>query len=158
MTVTPLADDERAWLKELHAELWPEQAKKKGPVIAIDALRPLTTLEFTRLSDLITTRGLVTSMFSSNMFGGYGMDVYEHEPFPGTGPVFLLRLVEDNHPDPHPLQISEEGYKKHIRRGGGVGRDDAWESFSRFTHSKQNREWLTQYRMESPFDRGHYDY
>jgi len=125
--------------------------------LKLEALRPLTFLEFKRVCELIEARGLVTRMFSASMFGAYGMDIYEHEPFPGTGPVFLLRLVEDNHPDPHPLEIAD-GYRKHVRQGGGTGRDDAWESFSRFTHSEQNREWLKSYHMDPPRERGHYDY
>ncbi len=155
--IVALTDEERTWLKELHTELWPEGHRKKDR-IELEAHRPLTVPEFQRVRELVETRGLVTAMFSSSMFGGYGMDLYEHEPFPGTGPIHLLRIVEGNHPDPHPLQVSEEGYKKHIRRSGGVGRDDAWESFSKFTHSERNREWLQFYKMDPPKDRSYYDY
>jgi hypothetical protein len=151
-----LTDEERAWLRALQTALWPKSRPKDR--FEIDASRPLTFLEFERVRKLIETRGLVTSMFSSSMFGGYGMDVYEHEPFPGTGPLHLLRLVEGNHPDPHPLEVSETGYDRHIRKPGGVGRDDAWESFSKFTHSERNREWLQGYMMDLPKERSYYDY
>lgn len=152
-----LNDEDRKWLTALDAELWPPK-EKKGTTITLEAERPLTHVEFKRICTLIEDHGLLTSMFCTSMFGGYGMDVYEHEPFPGTGPTHLLRLVEDHMPVPHPVLVIEEGYDKHIRPGGGVGRTDAWESFSRFTHSEQNAAWLKSYKMDPPQPRGHYDY
>src|ERR1051325_1267198 len=161
MNVYTLTEDERQWLKDLNEDLWPPQEQAAGQknkfLIELDAKRILRWTEFQKVLDLIETRRLLTHMFCTSMFGGYGMDVYEHEPFPGAGPVHILRLVEGHHPDPHRWQIAE-CYDKHVRKGGGVGRDDAWESFSKFTHSEMNAEWLKYYKMSPPENRSSYDY
>lgn len=162
MNVYTLTDEERKWLQDLDKDLWPpppepeEFPARKQIHIKLEATRRLKHLEFQRVLKIVEERHLLTNMFCSNMFGGYGMDVLEHEPFPGAGPIHLLRLVEDNVPDPHRLKVGN-GYKKHIKQPGS-GRDDAWEFFSKFTHSKQNAEWLKSYKMEPPRSRGSYDY
>jgi hypothetical protein len=159
VSVYTLTEEERAWLKAVHAELWPDQHIKKNEVshrIKLTAHRPLTHVEFSRVLELIDARSLLTQMFSTSMFGGYGMHVYEHEPFPNTAPMLLLMLIEDHLPDPHRLAVAE-GDTRHIKRPG-AGRDDAWESFSKFTHSERNIEWLKGYKMELPRDRSYYDY
>jgi len=154
----PLSEEGRQWLEDLEEDLWPkEHVKKPGMRIKLTAKRPLTFLEFKRVQELIESYGLLTSFFCTSMFGGYGMDVLEHELFPGTGPRHLLRLVEDNLPDPHRLLVSEEGYDKHVKRPG-EGRDDAWEAFSKYTHTEHNIAWLKAYKMELPRSRTHYDY
>jgi hypothetical protein len=156
-----MTDEERQWLVNLHEDLWPKSHTSKNPNIrhriTMEALRPLTPEELGRVEALISERGLLTSMFSSSMFGGYGMDVYEHEPTPGIGPVHLLRLVEGNMPEPAPEQVAA-GYVAHKRPGGGVGRQDAWECFSKYTHSEQNAGWLKSYQMRPPESRSCYDY
>lgn len=154
-----LTEEERQWLTDLDEELWPKEAKReaKKQKIKLEASRALQWTEFQKVLTLVEERRLLTSMFCTSMFGGYGMDVYEHEPFPGAGPIHLLRLVEDNLPNPHRLQVGE-GYDKHIRKEPGVGRDDAWESFSKFTHSEMNAEWLKSYKMDPPRHRSSYDY
>lgn len=38
------------------------------------------------------------------------------------------------------------------------GRDDAWELFSKYTHSEKNREWLKQYGLRPSRERSSYDY
>ncbi len=159
--MSDLTEEERQWLQALNEELWPpltvdERRAGKGR-IKLEASRTLQWTEFQQVLKLVDERRLLTSMFSSGMFGGYGMSVWEHELFPGSGPTPILRLVEDNLPDPHRLQV-REGYDKHVRKEPGVGRDDAWESFSKFTHSETNKEWLKSYRMDPPRERSHYDY
>ncbi len=161
VNVYTLTDEERQWLVDLHAQLWPDSHTKLAPNIkhriSIDAIRPLTADELSRVMGLVGERHLVTSMFSTSMFGGYGMDVYEHEPTPGIGPVFLLRLVEGHMPVPTAEQEAEDP-DRYKRPGGGVGRQDAWECFSTFTHSERNAEWLKSYGMRPPKSRSYYDY
>jgi hypothetical protein len=96
-------------------------------------------------------------MFCTSMFGGYGMDVYEHEPAPTVGPVPLLRLVEGHMPVPTPEEVAANP-GRYQRPGGGVGRQDAWEFFSKFTHSERNAGWLASYKMRPPQPRSSYDY
>jgi hypothetical protein len=159
--VYTLTAEERKWLTELNDELWPpltlEERRSGKHRIKLEAKRILQWTEFQKVMGIVETHRLLTSMFCTSMFGGYGMDVYEHEPFPGAGPLHVLRLIEDHLPDPHRLQVGE-GYDKHIRKTPGVGRDDAWESFSKFTHSDRNTEWLKFYKMDPPRNRSHYDY
>jgi hypothetical protein len=156
-----ITDEERQWLVDLNEALWPKSHTSTNPNIryriSMEALRPLTTEELGRVEAIILERGLMTSMFSTSMFGGYGMDVYEHEPTPGIGPLHLLRLVEGHMPEPTPEQTAVDP-GRHQRPGGGVGRQDAWECFSKHTHSERNAGWLTSYKMRPPQSRSHYDY
>lgn len=161
MSVYTLTDEERQWLVDLNGKLWPKEHTGTNPNIksriSMDALRTLTWEEFKEVERLVEQRTLLTSMICTGMFGGYGMDVYEHEVAPDLGPTLLVRLVEGHMPDPHRIQIAE-GYNKHIRPGGGRGRQDAWEFFSKFTHSERNAGWLASYKMRAPRDQHHYDY
>lgn len=163
MNVYTLTDEERKWLTDLDKDLWPPPPppegfpQKKQITIKLEARRTLKVGEFQEVLKLIKDRRLVTQMFCTSMFGGYGMDVFEHEPCPGAGAIHLLRLVEDHIPKPTASQV-KKGHDKHLRKVPGVGRDDAWESFSAFTHSKQNVEWLKHYKMTLPESRGSYDY
>lgn len=143
-SVYTLVDEEREWLRAVHNRLWPAQ---------VGSLRPrrdpppkqLSQTELEGILGVIQERSLITSMFCSGMFGGYGMNVYEHEPFPGAGPLLLLALAENHLPGTC------------VKRPG-EGRDDAWEIFSRFTHSEKNAQWLQSYRMDPPRSRTFYDY
>lgn len=136
-------------LRELQKELWPTPVGS-GNTIKIKAKRPLTADEVKIILKTIKQEKLLTEMFSANMFGGYGMDVYEHESYPGTGPVFLLRITEYDLPKEMNSQLGKPS--------GGCGSTDAWELFSQYTHSKQNREWLKMYNYPAPQERYHYDY
>lgn len=160
-SVYTLTEEERRWLTDLNEALWPpltlEEQRSGRSRIKLEANRTLQWTEFQQILKLVEDRRLLTQMFSSSMFGGYGISVFEHEPAPGVGPIHLLRLIEDHHPVPHRLEI-REGYDKHLRKYPGVGRDDAWESFSKFTHSETNKEWLKSYKMDLPRERSHYDY
>ncbi len=134
-SVYTLGSEERAWLQALHKRLWPAQGTQ--PV--------LSPMELTSVLSVVQDRSLLTNMFCSGMFGGYGMHILEHELFPGVGPVHLLSLDEKHLPGPC------------VKRPG-EGRDDAWEVFSRFTHSERNVQWLKGYRMDLPRPRTSYDY
>jgi len=167
-----LQDEDRAWLKTLHLDLWPEPDRRTKGEKVRDHFFPesrktpepkppkelLTQEELDRILDLVREHKLLTSMFSSNMFGGYGMHVYEHEPYPGTGPSKLIAITEDHLPPPTRLERAVGDGEKRPKKHPGCGRDDAWEMFSPFTHSEQNREWLKSYKMEPPRDRTYYDY
>lgn len=161
MNLYTMTDDERKWLVDLNEALWPKSHTSTNPGIkhriSMDALRPLTADELARVEVLISERGLLTSMFSTSMFGGYGMDVYEHELAPDLGPTPLLRLVEGHMPVPTPEEEAADPVR-YRRPGGGVGRQDAWECFSKFTHSERNAELLASYKMRAPRERSSYDY
>lgn len=159
-SVYTLTDEDRTWLQSLNAELWAKEHLETPEIkhrIEIKARRPLTPAELERVEAIILGHSLMTDMFCIGMFGGYGMDVYEHEPAPDMGPIHLLRLVEGNMPDPTPEQLAENP-GKYSRPGGGVGRDDAWECFSKHTHSERNVGWLKSYKRRPPEVRSRYDY
>jgi len=152
-----LPDAERDWLKSLQESLWPKDRKNGSPV-KLEAHRQLTHEEKKRVFGLIETHGLVVEMFSSNMFGGYGIAVYDHEPYPHTGPQHLLTLTEDNLPWRSRLSRIDGETKPGPDKFPGCGRDDAWELFSKYTHSEQMRAWIKQYKLHAPRERSHYDY
>jgi len=98
--------DDLEWLRKLDRELWPK-SKGQNPV-----KQDLTREEFERVLACIAKYKLVAEMYSTNMFGGYGMRLYEHEPYPDH----IAGNVKEMSP-----------------RLPGCGRDDAWEIFSKFT-------------------------
>lgn len=159
-SVYTLTDEDRDWLKGLDADLWAKEHLESPEIkhrITMTARRPLTPAELEKMGAIVTGHNLLTDMFCVGMFGGYGMDVFEHEPAPDMGPIRLLRLVEGHMPEPTSEQLAVDP-DRYSRPGGGVGRQDAWEFFSKFTHSERNIGWLKSYKMRLPRDRGSYDY
>lgn len=133
------------WMRELHARLSDPDLEK------------LSKPEFERFLKAIHEYGLLTQMYSAKMFGGYGMRIFEHPIFPGLPPTKLLSITEDHIPAPTQYDhLIGEARPKHRERG--CGRDDAWEIFSKFTHSEQNRQWLRRYGMTDSMSREQYDY
>ena len=161
-------DDDIAWLKKLQDDLWPPEPPPPRPTrsnpyagmkIKLEARRTLSKEELDRALACIPKHKLIAEMFSTNMFGGYGMRLYEHEPYPDTGAQFLIALIEDHLPVATRYDhISGNLPKKPERRGQGCGREDAWELFSKFTHSEQNREWVKKYGLDEPKYQSYYDY
>lgn len=146
-----LDDDTRAWMKALGKEL-PAASRWE------DAKRILTYEERDRIFATVESCNLLTSMFSKGMFGGFGISIYEHPVYPGAPPTRLLWLTEDNLPPPSRFDRVGGKQLKRTRPGPGCGFDDAWELFSKYTHSTRNHGWLVAYRMDLPQDRSYYDY
>lgn len=142
-------------LTKLNYSLWQEQefwfdkntGRCVGSINKLDTSRILDDVEVDSIFLFVKTHKLLTQMFCCNMFGGYGIDIFEHELYPGAEPNHLLRLTEDHLP-----KIKDE------KKKSGEGRKCAWDLFSKFTHSKENIEWLKYYKMELPHDRSFYDY
>ncbi len=153
----PLPDVERDWLKALQGSLWPENRKKNSPV-KLEAHRLLTYEEKDRLFHDIETYSLVVEMFSSNMFGGYGIYVYAHELYPHTGPDFLVAITEDNLPPSSRLERVTGDAAPLPKKVPGCGRDDAWDLFSKYTHTEQMKEWVKLYKLKPPREQSYYDY
>ena len=84
------------------------------------------------------------------------MVIYDHPPCFGVPPIKTFDLSERVLPpfDRYDRIVSE----KPPEGKPGCGQDRAWELFSRYTHSEQNRKWLEYYGMDPPRERGHYDY
>ena len=140
-------EEDLRWLKELNEKLWKKAEKPigfKSPV-ATQAQRHIDMDDLGRVFRIIEEHKLVTELRSSNMFGGYGMLVYGPPTFPGVPLEVIFSVIEDNLPTP-------------CKRVPGSGRDDAWEMFSKYTHSEQNRAWLKMYKMDPPRERTYYDY
>lgn len=160
------ADEDLAWLRALHASLWPP-GHKNVDVVAYRASRTLTYEEWARVEPLVVELPLVANMFSANMFGGYGMELLAHEAYPGTGPSSVLTLIETHFPNPlwserptlyERVANPDLETRGAVMRRSGCGRDDIWALFSKHTHAARNREWLSGYRMDAPRDRSSYDY
>lgn len=151
--------EETQWLMDLQRSLWPPKERWYDSPVSMKTFRELTFKEWERVKELIEGRGLLTMMVSVNMFGGYGMEVYLHAVTDGVPPVKVLLIHEDNLPSPTRIQIAASDVPlTRPERVPGSGRDDAWKAFSRYTHSKQNRQWLGYYKLEAPQEREHYDY
>lgn len=144
-----IRDYELSALKELNKSLFPTP-QGGGNGIKLKAVRKLTAKEVQVIFEVIEHCNLLTSMFSANMFGGYGINVYDHESYPGTGPTHLLTITEFDLP---PEMNAKDG-----QAAMGSGSEDAWNLFSKYTHSDQNRAWLKMYKMSEPQERYYYDY
>lgn len=141
-----------AWLKALHAELWPPQPPRydnrgrRVPIIKLEAKRQLSADEWQRVCRAIVEHQLIAEMIGTNMFGGVGVVLYEHPVYPGLPVERVLTLTQDHLPDGDP------------EPSGGRCSREAWQVFSEFTHTDRNREWLTRYGLPLPQNPGHYDY
>jgi hypothetical protein len=155
--MVPLPDVERDWLKALQESLWPEDRKNASPV-KLEAHRLLTDEERDRLFKDIETYSLVVEMFSSNMFGGYGIHVYAHELYPHTGPDFLLAITEDNLPPRNRFERVTEDKPPARKKVPGSGQEEAWDLFSKYTHSERMKEWVKLYKLKPPREQSYYDY
>ena len=138
----------RAWLAKLQSELWERDTRD-----LLTTARRLTGEEFQRIQRLIGDEPLVTRMGTSNFGFKFCLDLYEHPVTPGVKPMFLLSISEKHLPPPSGLErvLADDG-KKWDRS------DFAWETFSRYTHSDLNRQWLDFYGWEAPKERRHYEY
>jgi hypothetical protein len=153
-------EEDLHWLRELNKTLWKPAEKPLRPSspVAVQAQRQVDQDDLDRLCRCIEEHKLVTSMFSSNMFGGYGMHVYAPAVFPGVPLEMVFTIIEDNLPIPTRYDHINGTARNPARRTPGSGRDDAWEVFSKYTHSEQNRSWLRLYKMDPPRERSYYDY
>ncbi len=143
------------WLKELEVELWPKKQREEGRAntphgavqIKLHAKRRLTKEEWGRVCRTILEEKLVVEMVGTNMFGGVGIVVYEHPVQPGMDHEYVLTLTQDHLP-------GEEDPKPTL----GSCLRKAWEVFSEFTHSDQNKAWLKKYGLAEPREAPGYDY
>ncbi len=142
-SVYTLTAEDRKYLTDLEEILWPKDHRQSR--IKLEPKRQLERAEFSRVLEIVETHNLLTSMFTTSMFGGVGMDILEHEAAPDVGPTHLLRLIEGHVPGPN------------TRQPGGSS-DEAWEAFSKFTHSPRNVRWLKSYKMDAPRSRSSYEY
>lgn len=155
------SDDPLKWLRDLDSEVWKEEVSyvtspRLRKVVSLVVSRPLTKQESGQVFACVKEEGLLTQMGSDSMFGGYCMSVFDHPPCYGVPPILAFRFSERILPP----------FDRYDRLGGelppeknpGCGTDRAWELFSRYTHSEQNRKWLEYYGMEPPRERGYYDY
>lgn len=171
-----LADEDRNWLKKLHGELYPPDDTRtfldkkmeglfphhsKKPVPPVPRAK-LTHDELERVVGLIRGAKLLTVLRPHGPICGAQMMIYEHEFYPGTGPEPLVILMDEHLPDlnnrtwfEHLLEIPPTRKRK---KGAGEIDPEAWDFFTTFTHSKQNREWLAHYGIDMKFDKTYYDY
>lgn len=143
------------WLVGLHEELYRDEGQNRIQVVSS---RRLTNQEFARVLAAIEKHKLVAEMVCTSMFGAYGMRLYEHELYPGTGARELVLINEEQLPVPTRYEHMEGTAKPIPERRSGCGRDDAWEVFSKYTHAEQNRVWLKQYKLQESKYRSYYDY
>ncbi len=170
-----LAGEDRAWLKELEGELYPPKDPDNGPWLRrLDEVmgrppRPkppeprelVTREELDRIFKIVEEAPLLTCLFAHGVICGVGITLYEHEQFPGTGPEALFHLKDDHIPrlDDRTVYQHLRGVPEKTRKHSpGDVRGDVWELFSKYTHSQQNREWITHYKIRMNFEKVSYDY
>lgn len=153
-----LSDEDREWLKALNEKLWPPD--HKNGVVSLEASRQLSNNEYERVTRLLDEENLVLEFISTNMFGGYGLRIYDHEPFPGTGAQYLGTLIEGH------LPAKRTRFERDVLKPGkkapdhtpGSGSQRAWDYFSKYTHTDKMKALCKQYKLEAPRGQGHYDY
>lgn len=145
------------WLRELETLLWSDE--EKGIRFKLHAKRELSKDEWSRVCAAIAKHKLIVEMINTNMFGGVGIQLYEHPPVPGVDEAeYLLTLTQDHLPGPtryDHLRGEIPEVEEHVP---GSCRRDAWETFSALADTEQNRRWLKQYGLQPPRDAGYYDY
>ncbi len=173
-----LNDEDRAWLKALHAELWApgdtrnykqkfrDQVREEmdpgwKPTLSPEPREQVTREELFRALDLIEPGPLVVGLYCSGMFGGIGISLYEHEVYCGTGAELLLNISEQHLP-----RLLDRTVYEHMRgveprdqkKRSGDCRDDAWDLFTKYAFIPRNIEWCRKYRIELHIERLHYQY
>ena len=157
-TLAPFRED-LTWLQEFSERIWPEIGRStRGYFWDVE---PITHEELIKLCEVIERNDFVVHLWTYGPLGGIGMSLIQHEVYPGTGPEEVFRIKDEHIPEgsrtwhERLLGVSE---KKVESRGQGCIRQDVWELFSQFSHTKQNRQWLTKYKLKMHFEPGHYDY
>lgn len=155
-----VVEDDIRWLKELHEKLWAPAEKPLtfASPVAVQAQRRVTQGDLERAFECIEKHELVTEMFSSNMFGGYGMSVYAPPIFLEVPLERIFWIVEENLPTPTRYDYINGTVKDRPKKTPGSGRDDAWEMFSKYTHSEKNQAWLKRFKLAPSRERSYYDY
>ena len=141
------------WLKELEAELWPEEQQKKGRIetphgavqLKLEAKKRLTEEEWDRIRNVVDEEKLIVEMVGTNMFGGVGIVIYEQPCQPGMDHECVLTLTEE-----HLLGD--------IGATGGACSREAWGAFSELSDTEQNKAWLKQYGLRQPRPASSFDY
>jgi hypothetical protein len=156
--VPPLSEENRKWMQDLEKELWPKS--HKNGVVSLKAYRFLTEGELEHLTSILESGSVVVEMICTNMFGGYGIRIYEHEPYPHVGPQFILCVIEDHLPLSDGRKARPGGHHKlddedHVP---GSGSTRAWEYFSKYTHTKSMKAMCEHYKLNKPEERSYYDY
>ncbi len=166
-----LSDEERAWFEALQSELYPVQKNAGQRLIDfLDKVPPtvprerITHSELDRVCELIRREKLVTVLFPWNAICGVGMHVFAQEDFKSKSskPAALVSLKDEHLPNlksrtwhEHLLEVPPAPDKK--REAGDVD-PDAWEFFTSFTHSKENRQLLEKFKIQMRFEKFYYDY
>jgi hypothetical protein len=168
-----LTAEDRDWLCSLDVELHPPRDTRSAGRKLADKFRgsepkfakpraKLTRQEVLRIFQLVEEADLFTMLYSSGTICGVGIIIFEHEQFPGTGPEELLHFSEEHLPESGVPSVYDrlKGKKppKKKARAPGDCDPDAWELFTKFTHTEKNRRWIDQYGLEMHFDKQHYDY
>jgi len=151
------------WLRELQERLWPPEQAAKGRAgnvqIKLEAKRELSKDEWQRVCKAIVENKLVVEMIGTNMFGGVGIRLFEHPPCFGVDEAELILTITQEHlPGPSRYdhlrgEVAEP--EKHVP-GSCLRR--AWETFSEFSHTEQNKRWLKQYGLRESRGAESYDY
>lgn len=143
------------WLKKLGTKLWPPEQCEKGRIttphgavqLKAEAKRRLKKKEWKRVQKAIARHELIVEMVGTNMFGGVGIQIYEHPCQPGMDHEHVLMLTQDHLPG-----------KEEPGPSLGACLREAWETFSELSDTEQNRTWLKQYGLKSPRPASSFDY
>lgn len=127
------------WLAQLHDELWVTKCSA-GQAWSCEHRR-MTDDEWARVQSIITTERLICEPINAQMGFGFGMRLYEHEQYPGTGPTFLLTLTGGHLPEPSDTRF-----------------DAGWAAYSPYTHNDDNANALEYAGFEPLRPKGHYAY
>lgn len=93
---------------------------------------------------------LIFEPFSMGMMD-FSLRIWSHPPAPGTDPVLLFTLGGESLPDCKRIVVQKS-------KCAGCILDDAWDAYSPFSHTEENKKWLKEYKMEQAHHFDHYDY
>lgn len=142
MNPTPVSDEDRRWLKDLHERIW---------VVTTDRFnhkhgfpkdnKALHHRVFHKVKRLLREHEL-PCVLHSGPYGGLWMGVYNHSDVPGVPPEFLASLDE-----------------VHLGLKGGFKEwDGRFAAMAEFTHSDRNKQMLAFYGLREAEDIDHYRY
>lgn len=146
-----MKDVDRDWLTSLQDEIWEyAHPTARNGIGWWSEVRALTSEEWSRLKTLFEENDFLFEL--GTMFGfSLQLNVLECETYPGTGPSFLLMLSQKQLP-------KEEGTQEAAKGGASVSWENAWNIFTKYTHSDRNAEKLKFHKREAPKEASYYMY
>lgn len=123
-----------------------------GPEVTAWAVK-LDDEEYKELLDIMNEGKEEVFVFEPISMGmmDFSLRIWAHLPEIAAKPVPLFVLGGESLPQSERKVMKKTGLR-------GCILDDAWNAYSPFSHTEENKRWLEKYKLQMAYDFDHYDY